>query len=317
MHDCVACGAVVAEPLKSDESIYAVIYAQPEKIPGYVRYAHYAEEILQQADPLEYLTKQEACYWAVADALNRYLPRRDLSILEVGCGMGYLTYALTQAGYRRVLGIDLSAGAVASARQRYPSEFKVAEVAEFARQTTERFDAVILSEVIEHLESPVDFIAAARSLLRPGGYIICTTPNRDFGGLTAQKWATELPPVHLWWFGERAIRNIAAQLDMTVTLTDFRRWNRRNFHQFCKALKRSRRPERTAEPTLDSTGKLRLPVPSKKHHVHSFKWRLLESWRNALYKLRYPHLWFESEIERSTYIGAVFSARGSASGNTD
>lgn len=43
---------------------------------------------------------------------------------------------------------------------------------------TEKFDVIFFSEVIEHIPIPGHIILEKlRNILRPGGYIICTTPN--------------------------------------------------------------------------------------------------------------------------------------------
>lgn len=307
LFECDSCGVVAADPRKTDDTVYADIYAQPELIPGYARYTHYAREILSAPAPLDYLIERESGYWALVEGLQRHVSGLDASILEVGCGMGYLTYALTRAGYRRVLGIDLSQAAVKSAQQRYQADFLTADITVFAGQTAERFDAIVVSEVIEHLEDPAALIAAARSLLKPGGCVICTTPNRDFGGLAKLTWATELPPVHLWWFGEKAIVHLAKRLGLQIRFIDFERWNRRHFHRFCKDLRRSLRTSYPALPVLDVAGQPCVRAPSMTHHTDSLKRRLVESGRNALCRLRYPHLWFGREIRRAASLCAVFT----------
>jgi 2-polyprenyl-3-methyl-5-hydroxy-6-metoxy-1,4-benzoquinol methylase len=42
------------------------------------------------------------------------------------------------------------------------------------------FDAVLITEVIEHVAHPDDFLAKAAALVRPGGYIVMTTPNGGY-----------------------------------------------------------------------------------------------------------------------------------------
>ena len=40
------------------------------------------------------------------------------------------------------------------------------------------FDAVIASEVVEHVANPIQFLQNCSKLLNPGGVLIITTPNR-------------------------------------------------------------------------------------------------------------------------------------------
>lgn len=306
IYGCDACRCLSATPRQADDDIYRVIYEQPQCIPGYARYAGYADQVQGQAQPLSYLSEQEAGYWAIAEGLQRYLPSRDVSLLEIGCGMGYLTYALRRAGYRRVLGIDLSATAIAAAIGRYAGDYIVADAASFGMQTEERFDAVILSEVIEHLEDPVAILTAARELLKPGGCVICTTPSRDFGGAAGHPWATDLPPVHLWWFAENSMQVIAQRLAMRVDFTDFTEWNRRHYRSYCKALLRTQKTAAVAEPILDFDGVPRVPPPVVTHRPPTVRQRIIDGWRNAVYRLRFPRYWRGANIKRTVCIAAIF-----------
>jgi len=42
------------------------------------------------------------------------------------------------------------------------------------------FDAVLITEIIEHVAHPDDFLAKTATLVRPGGYIVMTTPNGGY-----------------------------------------------------------------------------------------------------------------------------------------
>jgi 2-polyprenyl-6-hydroxyphenyl methylase/3-demethylubiquinone-9 3-methyltransferase len=42
------------------------------------------------------------------------------------------------------------------------------------------FDAVLITEIIEHVAHPDDFLAKAAALVRPGGYVVMTTPNGGY-----------------------------------------------------------------------------------------------------------------------------------------
>lgn len=96
-------------------------------------------------------------------------------ILDLGCGRGWLSGILSAFG--PVTAIDLSEAAVGSARARWPSvEFLAGDL--FAAPLPSRaFDLVVSQEVIEHVEDQPGYLAVAARCLRPGGYLVLTTPN--------------------------------------------------------------------------------------------------------------------------------------------
>ncbi len=50
----------------------------------------------------------------------------------------------------------------------------------FELQFPSLFDAVLITEIIEHVAHPDEFLAKAAALVRPGGYIVMTTPNGGY-----------------------------------------------------------------------------------------------------------------------------------------
>jgi len=101
VYECSSCNATFVDPLKSDEKIYDYIYKQVQIVPGYDRYYRYSEVVKKVNDPLSFLCNSESVYWAVRETLLKYSPRKDsISILEIGSGLGYLTYSLNKAGYK-------------------------------------------------------------------------------------------------------------------------------------------------------------------------------------------------------------------------
>jgi SAM-dependent methyltransferase len=97
--------------------------------------------------------------------------------LDVGCGNGAFGEWLIGHGWS-VVGVDPSptACAVASARglEMHCGTLDSVDLGD------ERFDAVILSHVLEHLDDPVRGLAAAGKLARPGAAVFVAVPN--FGG---------------------------------------------------------------------------------------------------------------------------------------
>ena len=96
-------------------------------------------------------------------------------IIDLGCGAGWLCNILGTFG--PTLGVDLSDHAIEVARHRYPvASFEAVDIFSWDHPR-EAFDVVVSQEVIEHVEDQSRYIEIAHSLLRPGGYLILTTPN--------------------------------------------------------------------------------------------------------------------------------------------
>lgn len=104
-------------------------------------------------------------------------------ILDVGCSQGVLPILLGREG-KEVLGIDCNAQAIKAAENHLASEpIAVRKLVTFVESdfTThafggQRFDCVVLGEVLEHLLDPARFVEAAAQLLEPGGRIVVTVP---------------------------------------------------------------------------------------------------------------------------------------------
>jgi len=219
---CPGCGAAHARPLAVDTSIYDVIYAHSGALPGYDRYVRYAEQVLEEADPLGFLAGAEDVYWSIHAALERARP--GARILEVGSGLGYLTYALHARGFDAT-GMDISKVAVDRAKARYGPLFLEADGAGWQARAAGTYEVVVMTEILEHVPDPLAFLAMAAALVRPGGDLVVTTPNRSFVPPWVL-WETEAPPVHLWWFSEEAMRVLAERLGMTIRFVDFAPFNR-------------------------------------------------------------------------------------------
>ncbi|MBL8384244.1 MAG: class I SAM-dependent methyltransferase [Burkholderiales bacterium] len=116
--------------------------------------------------------------------------RRPAAVAEIGCGSGaYLLLPLARAFPAvRFLGVDPDAQSIAQARrQDGPGNLDFA----VGVDAPGRWDLVIASEVIEHVEHPVRFLAGLRAHLHPGGTIVLTTPN----GYGPFEWASLLQSI--------------------------------------------------------------------------------------------------------------------------
>jgi 2-polyprenyl-6-hydroxyphenyl methylase/3-demethylubiquinone-9 3-methyltransferase len=107
---------------------------------------------------------------------------RGERVLDVGCGEGWFTSALTGAGAHAV-GVDVAEEPLRRARARDP-ELDLQLVASDGAWPFEAgaFDAVWAGEVIEHVADTGAWLSEVRRVLRPAGALLLTTP--DHGRLT-------------------------------------------------------------------------------------------------------------------------------------
>ncbi|PZS14194.1 MAG: SAM-dependent methyltransferase [Pseudonocardiales bacterium] len=99
------------------------------------------------------------------------------SVLEVGCGEGYGT-ALLSSVAETVLGVDYDERTVAHAAASYPQAAFVRANLAALPVLSASVDAVATLQVIEHVWNHPQFVKECLRVVRPGGLLIVTTPNR-------------------------------------------------------------------------------------------------------------------------------------------
>lgn len=102
-------------------------------------------------------------------------------VLDLGCGNGSFSARLTLEGMD-VTGVDFSLSGIERARANFPG-------LRFAQHDLQQpldgshaglYDAVVCTEVIEHLLLPRMVMQNARHALKPGGQLIITTPFHGY-----------------------------------------------------------------------------------------------------------------------------------------
>lgn len=107
-------------------------------------------------------------YYAPADHphrrfANRFLLRRltgDMCVLDLGCSSGDVTAVLAEHA-AKVVGVDHDLNSISKARERYQRanlSFLHMDALDYLKGTEDRFDVLVLSHVLEHLDGPEDFL---------------------------------------------------------------------------------------------------------------------------------------------------------------
>ncbi|MFJ8955848.1 methyltransferase domain-containing protein [Streptomyces sp. NPDC102381] len=106
---------------------------------------------------------------------------RRATVLDIGCGDG--TAAATTArllpgpAEHRLIGIDWSQDALRRAARRVPRVVRGELTGHGLPFADASADAVLLSEVVEHLVDPDAALDEIHRVLRPGGHLMLSTPN--------------------------------------------------------------------------------------------------------------------------------------------
>jgi 2-polyprenyl-6-hydroxyphenyl methylase/3-demethylubiquinone-9 3-methyltransferase len=116
--------------------------------------------------------------------INSLCPLKGQQVLDVGCGGGILTDAMSHAG-AQVLGIDLSAKALKVAQlhaleaQTPDVQYREVSVEALAELQPASFDSVTCMEMLEHVPDPASVVRACAKLVKPGGWVFFSTLNRS------------------------------------------------------------------------------------------------------------------------------------------
>ncbi|KAK6111518.1 3-demethylubiquinone-9 3-O-methyltransferase [Brugia pahangi] len=136
-----------------------------------------------------------------------------LHIADIGCGGGILTFPLARLG-ADVKAVDASVDVIASveAENCFRHEncglgnavFKCSSVEVFAAENAGMFDAVVASEIIEHVADVELFVESCIQLVRKNGALFFTTINKTVASRVMAVWMAErvlgiVPPgIHNW-----------------------------------------------------------------------------------------------------------------------
>lgn len=191
---CEDCGLVFLNPQPSDDEL-ARIYGADYFLGTETDEGRRAARALKQATAQSYLNE-----------IQRYRGSARGQMLEVGCGEGDFLELAETAGWD-VTGIEYSSTASERARQRLKRGCVLCGELRDAALPSEKFDLCVLSDVLEHVRSPLEFLREIHRVLKPGGTLFIATPSIDSWSarLLRQKWM-EFKAEHLTYFDRQTVQ---------------------------------------------------------------------------------------------------------------
>ena len=142
-------------------------------------------------------------------------------LLDVGCATGYFLEAAREMGFEP-FGVELSDYGAEVCRSKFGAGRIHAgslETAVFKDCPENRVDAIIMSDLLEHVSDPPATLRTARRWLPRGGRLLITTPDigswshRVFG----RHWL-HYKPEHLFYFGTKSLGRLLAGAGFGATV---------------------------------------------------------------------------------------------------
>lgn len=152
------------------------------------------------------------------EQLESSLPPDQRSFLDIGCATGLLLDHLRHREWD-VRGVEICRPSAQFGIQERGLDIQIGTLEE-ARFPDGRFDVVHFSHLIEHLNSPGIFLDEVARILKPGGWVLVTTPNTQGfqAQLFQQNWRSAIAD-HLYLFSRRNLRQALSRRGLMVKRT--------------------------------------------------------------------------------------------------
>lgn len=153
-----------------------------------------------------------------AAALKRLVPVGEIrSMLDVGCGYGFLLPLVARKFGWKAQGVEVSAAEATFAREQLQASVTTGTLAQ-AGLAAASFDLVTCFEVIEHLLDPVSFVRELVQHVKPGGWVVIGTDNFAAPivkrmGAAFPKW---IPHTHVSLFEPATLRGLMERSGLQI-----------------------------------------------------------------------------------------------------
>ncbi len=190
---CLRCGLRQLNPRIDDaglEQFYSSEY-----------YKLYSMDKRAKSD--KWIKRKQGIASGILDAVEKHRPLNGLSLLDIGCGHGFL---ITEARARgaSVFGVEPS---VKHAKRLSDKGFEVftGTLEQFVAEQREPYDLVTSSHVLEHSSNPGQFLKYAGSLLAKDGLLCAEVPNADWQTIYGRH-PVSIHTAHLCYHTELSLR---------------------------------------------------------------------------------------------------------------
>jgi SAM-dependent methyltransferase len=163
---------------------------------------------------LQLLALKDAGFERLEKELFMRVTNEPPGVLDIGCAAGRVLLHLKQRGWR-CNGVEISPAGEYARRERGLDVTSLS--LEENNFSSNSFDVILASHLIEHLNDPASFVREAYRLLKPGGHLFVTTPN--IAGFQARlfrgRWRSAIFD-HLYLFSIKTLKALLAKAGFKI-----------------------------------------------------------------------------------------------------
>ncbi len=160
------------------------------------------------SNPLDYTANDEVFRGDAAERLRllkKHLPDSGARVLEIGCSAGYFLDECRKAGFKAA-GVEISPEMCRLAEQKFGIRPQCGNFEDIEFRD-EKFDAVAMWHVFEHMGSPVDVLGKIHRITSGAGLLLMTVP--DFRSALSSRGTARMailqPDVHMCHYTEKTL----------------------------------------------------------------------------------------------------------------
>ena len=202
--ECDKCSLIFVNPIFNQEK-YEEIYKAKEY-----------QEITKKLTETSHLYRRKRFGVERMNFIERYHPKQlDKTLCDVGCSTGFLLEEAQSRGWD-ALGLELNPSTAKFARKR---GLKIQEISLQEIEGSEKFSAITLFDVLEHLIDPSLVLKKVKKLLKPNGNLFIYVPNwnsasRQFLGVENSHFIW--PTHHLTYYTPGTLNNFLTKNGFSV-----------------------------------------------------------------------------------------------------
>lgn len=146
---------------------------------------------------------------------------KNLSLLDVGCGTGFVCHEAMRQGAKRAVGLDIVKPSGINEQSTWQFINGDLNSDQWIRNLDDKnFDLILAFDILEHLDSPYRFLKTLRECMKTDSKLILTTPNLTSWERYAkpESWSGVLDEQHKTLFSRYSLKFLLSKVDLQCEL---------------------------------------------------------------------------------------------------